>query len=475
MENRSEVGVTHKALQKLLGLVRSRGTSIGVFGAGYVGLPLACAFAEAGFRTVACDSDRDKVIAIRDGEVYIEDDYVRKILPALVESKVLTSSDDVRHVASMVDFAIVTVPTPLDDSGEPDLSYVTSVTRDIAEENRPGKFLILESSVFPGTTEEIVKPILEERGLRAGFDFGLAYSPERIDYGNSRFGFRDIPKIVGGITPICTQIASELYSRILRARIVQMSSTRAAEATKMLENVYRFVNIALVNELAILHERLGIDFFEVIAGASTKPFGFQPFYPGPGVGGHCIPKDPHYLSYKARQVGLSLKLVEASQHINQGMIDHVIARLENHLREKGRTLRQSKAVILGLAFKADVSDTRNSPSITLAEGLKNHRARVSAYDPFAKRVSTRNGIVVSTSDLETAVRGGDILFLVTPHTLFKSVDLTKLHAMTHPDAVMVDTRGFWSPSDCIYAGFDYLCLGRPFQNASNYRNPTQDT
>jgi UDP-N-acetyl-D-glucosamine dehydrogenase len=456
----SRINLTRHSLDDLSRLVESKRAKIGVFGAGYVGLPLACAFAEAGFRTTAVDSDLSKVHSIRNGLTYVEDDYVRQNLATLVKTGSLTSNEDVGAGAEMSDFLIVTVPTPLDDFGEPDLSYVTGLAETFAEKIRAGKFIIVESSVYPGTTEEIVKPILERGGLRAGTDFGLAYSPERIDYGNSKYNLKDIPKVVGGVTPSCTRIAATLYRCALGARIVEVSNTGTAEATKMLENTYRYVNIALANELAVLHERLGIDFYEVIAAASTKPFGFQPFYPGPGVGGHCIPKDPHYLDFRARQLGIPLKLIKTAQDINESMTNHLISRLENYLQEKHRSLHGSKVAILGLAFKQDVSDTRNSPSVPLAERLRRMGAEVVAFDPFAKSVSMKTGSLVSGENLNKVVERADVLVLVTPHTSFRKIDLSKLKPLTE-NALILDTRGFWSPEECRAAGFDYLGLGRP--------------
>lgn len=442
-------------------LVESKNAKIGVFGVGYVGLPLACAFAEVGFKTIACDTDRSKVVAIRNGQTYIEDEYVRQHLAYLVKSRRLVAEDDVARTAEKADFPIVTVPTPLSAAGEPDLSYVVRVVETIAKKIQPGKFIILESSVYPGTTEEVVRPILERGGLKAGIDFGLAYSPERIDYGNNKYGFRDIPKVVGGVTPVCTQIAASLYRGVLRARIVEVTDTRTAEATKMLENTYRYVNIALANELAMLHERLGIDFYEVIEAASTKPFGFQPFYPGPGVGGHCIPKDPQYLCYKARQLGISLRLIKTSQDINEGMINHIVGRLRNYLEQKQRSLQGTRVAILGLAFKPDVSDTRNSPSIKLAEHLRNLGADVVAYDPFAKSVPTETGSLTSGGSLSEVIEGVEVIVLVTPHTSFREIVLAKLKPHVSSNAVILDTRGFWSPDECKRAGFEYLGLGRP--------------
>ena len=442
-------------------MIISKRARIGIFGAGYVGLPLACAFAQAGFATIAGDSDPEKVRAIRSGISYVEDDFVSSCLPSLVSSGTLEADSDTSRIASLVDFAIITVPTPLNDRKEPDLSYVIRVAETISKEMRRGKFVILESSVYPGTTEEVVKPILEKGGLRAGRDFGLAHSPERIDYNNRRYGVLDIPKVVGGVTPLCTQIACELYRSILRAPVVPVSSTRTAEATKMLENTYRFVNIALVNELSTFFEKLGLDSFEVIAAAATKPFGFQAFYPGPGVGGHCIPKDPQYLAYKARQVGVSLRLVELSAEINDGMVDHTMGRLEESLAKQGRSIGGSKAVVLGLAFKADVSDSRRSPSIALIERLADRRIHVEAYDPLVRSVRTKRGEFRSAERLEKCVEGADILVLATPHALFRHIDLKKLSARMRPHPIMVDTRGFWSRAECESAGFDYLGLGRP--------------
>jgi nucleotide sugar dehydrogenase len=445
----------------LTGLVELKKAKICILGAGYVGLPLACAFAESGFRTIACDADVDKILAITNGRSYVEDERVRQNLGRLVKSGFLKAQDDVAAGAAASDFLIVTVPTPLDAAGEPDLSYVTGVVEVISKKTRRGQFVILESSVYPGTTEEIVKPILERGGLRAGIDFGLAYSPERIDYGNSEYRFTGIPKVVGGVNSSCTKIAAQLYRTIIHARIVEVADTRTAEATKMLENTYRYVNIALANELAILHEHLGIDFYEVIAAASTKPFGFQPFYPGPGVGGHCIPKDPHYLEYRARQVGVSLRLIAASQVINDGMIAHIIERLKTHLEKNKRHLQGSRVAILGLAFKPDVSDTRNSPSIRLAERLTNLGAQIRAYDPFAKSVPTNTGLLISGKDLNEVIKDVDVLILATAHSSFREIDLTTLRSLVNEKAVILDTQGFWSPSECRNAGLDYLGLGRP--------------
>jgi nucleotide sugar dehydrogenase len=451
----------HRSLRTLTKRVASKRVTVGIFGAGNVGLPLACAFADAGFNTIAGDNDRRKIQAIRSGTPYLRDKYVLRVLSRLVASKTLRAESDIAQLASLVDFAIITVPTPLGETGEPDLSCVIQVTGTIGHELRPGKFVIVESSVYPGTTNEVLTPILERTGLKVGKDFGLAYSPERIDYGNEKYSVLDIPKVVGGVTPLCTQIAGKLYSKVLRARVVPVSSVRVAESTKLLENTYRYVNIALANELALLHERLGIDYFEVVAAASTKPFGFQPFYPGPGVGGHCIPKDAQYLAYKAHQIGGSVRLVELSALINNGMIEQIMNRLKTSLTSRGKTLRGSKAVILGLAFKGNVSDSRNSSSITFAEQLANLGAEVSVYDPLVKSVKTEKGELVSAKNLEKSVKGAEVLVLVTPHEQFRDISLEKLATRMRSGATIVDTRGYWCPEECESAGFTYLGLGRP--------------
>jgi UDP-N-acetyl-D-glucosamine dehydrogenase len=451
---------TNLPMATLLQRISRKSAIVGIFGVGYVGLPLACAFAAAGFKTIAADTDRAKVLAIRDGRAYVEDAYVKKILPKLSSSKRLQAEYDISHVASTCEVGIIAVPTPL-TANQPDLSYVQKVIKTLAGDLRPGKLIVLESSVYPGTTENVLKPILEKTGLRAGHDFALAHSPERIDYHNKNFGILNTPKVVGGVTPTCTNAAVALYKKILRAPVIRVSSAGAAEATKMLENTYRYVNIALANELSGLFEKLGLDAFEVIVAASTKPFGFQPFYPGPGVGGHCIPKDPHYLAFSARQVGVTLRLVELSAQINDGMVNHILERIEQLLVGQSKTLKGSKATILGLAFKADVSDWRRSPSITLAERLGDAGAQVSAYDPLIKRVDTETGKLVSARTLNESLRGSEILILATPHSAFRKIKLSGVAKQMRTGGVIVDTRGFWTRSECEKVGLNYLGIGRP--------------
>jgi UDP-N-acetyl-D-glucosamine dehydrogenase len=456
------------SLHALKKRIQAKTAVIGIFGSGYAGLPLACTFAQAGYLTIASDTDARKVEQIRKGSSYVEDVHVEHALPTLVASGKLEATTDLKTTAARSDFTIITVPTPLTDELTPDLSYVVSVAEVIESELRPGRFVIVESSVYPGATDEVVKPILERGGLRAGKDFGLANSPERVDYGNPT-SILDIPKVVGGVTPLCTKLAADLYSKILRARVVPVFDARTAETTKMIENTYRYVNIALANEFAIACEALGVDVYEVITAAASKPFGFQPFYPGPGVGGHCIPKDPHYFSFKTRQVGVPLRLLELSTTINEGMADHIIRVLTGNLTVHNKKLEKMKAAILGLAFKADVSDARRSPAIAIAEKLSERYVEVSAYDPLAKPVETRNGPLVSEENVESAVKDADLLFLVTPHKIFRTLDLHKIAGLMHSGAALFDTRGFWTRAECEKAGFVYFCLGRPLESQASPR------
>lgn len=451
----------NRSLQSLESDIASKRAIVGIFGAGYVGLPLACAFAESGFRTMAVDRDERKIESIREGKAYVEDSYVREKLAQLVKAKLIEPYVDPDKVAPKIDIGLITVPTPLTTRGEPDLSNVTSVASILAKNLRTGQLIVLESSVYPGTTEEIVLPILNRSGLRVGVDFGLAHSPERIDYNNRNYTVLNIPKLVGGITPTCTRVACQVYKTIIRAPVIPVSNARTAEAAKMLENTYRYVNIAMVNELALLHEKLGIDFHEVISAASSKPFGFQPFYPGPGVGGHCIPKDPHYLAYKARQVGMNLAIVDVSAEINQGMAKHIIERLDRNLRTRGKSLKDCGALILGLAFKADVSDARRSPALALAKHLKEFGSTISCYDPYVDSVDDADVHLRSSSDLESAARGANVILLVTPHTIFRSIDLRSLARQMSSEPTIFDTRGFWARAECEASGFKYLCVGRP--------------
>ena len=359
--------------------IEGRSSAIGVIGLGYVGLPLAIEFARAGFPVTGFDLDRDKVTKIRAGQ-----SYIRHIPPSAVrelrKSAAVPATDDFRLLKRM-DCILICVPTPLTSHQEPDLTYIEATVRTIARSLRPGQLIVLESTTYPGTTREVVKPELEKSGLAAGRDFFLAFSPEREDPGNPDFATASIPKVVGGLEPSSLRLARKLYDAIVPAT-VPVSSPDAAEATKLLENIYRSINIALVNELKIVFEKMGIDVWEVIAAASSKPFGYTPFYPGPGLGGHCIPIDPFYLTWRAKEFGIPTRFIQLAGEINTAMPERVIDRLREALNRERKSLKGSRILILGVAYKRDVDDMRESPSLRLIELLRSAGARVVYHDPY---------------------------------------------------------------------------------------------
>ncbi|NIA21845.1 MAG: nucleotide sugar dehydrogenase [Anaerolineaceae bacterium] len=363
----------------LLKKIESRKAKVGIIGLGYVGLPLMREFCAAEFSVVGFDIDLRKVKQLNAGRSYIKHIPASVIKTNLKDGR-FRATDDFSQLRK-VEAIIICVPTPLDKMREPNVSFIESSGRQIAKALKKGHLVILESTTYPGTTREVLKPILEAgSGLRAGRDFYLAFSPEREDPGNPHFTTRTIPKVVGGIDRRSSQVAAKLYGMALE-RTVPVGSCEVAEATKILENVYRCVNIALVNELKVLFDKMGIDVWEVINAAATKPFGFQAFYPGPGLGGHCIPIDPFYLSWKARQYDMTTRFIELAGEINVGMPDYVINRLMQALNERGKCLREAKILVLGLAYKRDVDDMRESPSVTLIEKLREHGAIVNYNDP----------------------------------------------------------------------------------------------
>ncbi|NWF53150.1 MAG: nucleotide sugar dehydrogenase [Nitrospirae bacterium] len=357
--------------------IRLKKATIGVIGLGYVGLPLVIEFCKAGFRIIGFDIDEEKVKLLKKGKSYIKHVDISYIL----KNKSLFSATADFSKLKSVDCIIVCVPTPLNRYREPDLSYVFNTTKTIAKYLKKGQLIVLESTTYPGTTNENMKAILEESGLKTGKDFYLAYSPEREDPNNKDFNLRTIPKIVGGCTPMCLKAADLLYSQIVK-QTVPVSSTRVAEAAKLLENIYRAVNIALVNELKMLFERMKIDIWEVIEAAKTKPFGFQAFYPGPGLGGHCIPIDPFYLTWKAREYDFPTRFIELAGEINTNMPYYVVHKTVEALNNNGRGIKGAKILILGLAYKKDVDDPRESPAFKLIDLLEDKGAIVDYNDPF---------------------------------------------------------------------------------------------
>jgi UDP-N-acetyl-D-glucosamine dehydrogenase len=404
----------------LLDKIETRQAVVGVCGLGYVGLPLILTFAEQSFPVIGFDIDTRKIDQLSRGESYIRHVDARRIQAQLATGHDrFAATTDFRR-ARDADALLLCVPTPLTPAREPDMTYIENTTRSIAPHLRPGQLVVLESSTYPGTTEEVVKPILEGvSGLRAGDDFFLAFSPEREDPGNASFNTATIPKVVGGFTPRCTAVASALYAAAI-TRVVPVKGTREAELTKLLENIFRCVNIALVNELKLLCERMGIDIFEVISAAATKPFGFMPFYPGPGLGGHCIPIDPFYLTWKAREFEFQTRFIELAGEINTSMPYHVVQRTMEALNSEEKTLKGSHILVLGLAYKKNVDDLRESPSIRIIELLRERGAEVEYHDPFCPRITQMRHkpaylLEMQSVDLEPGLARADAVVIVTDH------------------------------------------------------------
>jgi UDP-N-acetyl-D-glucosamine dehydrogenase len=393
----------------------SRTATVGVIGLGYVGLPLARAFGSAGFVVRGFDIDKAKVESLRRGESYIRQIDSGWIRGFAAEGR-FSATDDFRQLRR-VDAMIICVPTPLTRTREPDLSYVTGTCREIRKFMERGQLVVLESTTYPGTTEEVVLPILEESGLDVGTDFFLAFSPEREDPGNPKFGTKGIPKLVGGIDAASGRVAGRLYAQAID-RVVPVSHAKIAEAAKILENIYRAVNIALVNELKMLFERMDIDIWEVIDAASTKPFGFQAFHPGPGLGGHCIPIDPFYLTWKAREYGMPTKFIELAGEINTRMPEYVVERLMGALDRRGRTLSGSSGLVVGVAYKPNVDDVRESPALEILEILQGRGARVEYHDPHVPRIPKmrRHDLGMESVALTPELlRSKDFTLIVTNH------------------------------------------------------------
>jgi UDP-N-acetyl-D-glucosamine dehydrogenase len=359
--------------------IEDRTARICVLGLGYVGLPLAVGLGDAGYQVTGIDVDLDRITALQNGRSYIGDVRSEDVARLLAAQRLAATMD--YDILTQMDVVFICVPTPFDSMKAPDLSAIVAAATGIAQRLRPGQLIILQSTTYPGTTEDKVLPILEQGGLRAGRDFHLAFSPERINPGDKVYHVGNLPKVVGGLTPKCTELARRLLEK-LSPQVHVVSSPRAAEMSKLLENIFRSVNIALVNELALLCERMGIDIWEVIRAAATKPFGFMPFYPGPGTGGHCIPKDPYYLSWKAREYDFYTKFIELAAEVNQSMPYHVLDLICGGLNQQHKVLRDANILVLGVAFKKDVDDARNSPAQRIIELLLERGARVQYSDPY---------------------------------------------------------------------------------------------
>ncbi|MBI1848110.1 MAG: nucleotide sugar dehydrogenase [Candidatus Rokubacteria bacterium] len=389
--------------------------TIGVVGLGYVGLPLAVAFAESGARVVGIDLDPARVAGVTGGRSFVED-VPTEALRRLVASGRLSATDDFA-VLKDADAIVICVPTPLGKSKEPDISFVVGAADAVAAVARRAQLVVLESTTYPGSTQEILQPRLEARGLTPGEDVFLAFSPERIDPGNRQFGLHNIPKVVGGLTPLCRELAIALYARIT-PRVVTVSSPATAEMVKLLENTFRSVNIALANEFAIMCRRLGISVWEVIGAAATKPFGFMPFYPGPGLGGHCLPSDPHYLSWKVRLAGYEPRFISFADEINRQMPTYVLQMVTDALNDGGRAVRGSRILALGVAYKPNVADVRDSPALEIVEALVLKGARVAYADPFVPAISI-SGVSLRAVDLDAVdVADWDVVLALTAHASF---------------------------------------------------------
>jgi len=405
--------------------VTSRTAVIGVIGQGYVGLPLALVFAEAGFRSVGFDIDAKKVEVLQRGESYIKHVGSDRIKSAIASGRFGVTADFDR--LSECDAIMICVPTPLGKHREPDNSYIHRTAEEIARRLRVGQLVVLESTTYPGTTDEEVLPILQKTGLECPRDFLLAFSPEREDPGNAHFSTKSIPKVVGGISPESTDAAVALYEAGFE-KVVRVSNARVAESCKLLENIFRSINIALVNELKMTFSRMGIDIWEVIAAASTKPFGFMPFYPGPGLGGHCIPLDPFYLSWKAAEYGAWTRFIELAGQINTQMPTYVVSELAKALNEEGKSLRGSRVLVLGLSYKANIDDTRESPSFELIEHLQDAGASVDYCDPFLPEAPVKRKhhlVMKSVPCTAAAFADFDALLVATAHDAFKEPSLYK--------------------------------------------------
>ena len=392
---------------------------VGILGLGYVGLPLAVEFGAAGLNVTGFDLSERKVNSLNQGESYIQDVETARLKDLVTKGRVQATTDFTK--IRECDALIICVPTPLSKTKDPDLEMVVSATRRIAENMRAGQLVVLESTTYPGTTDELILPMLSEKGLRVGVDFFLAFSPERVDPGNPKFHTRNTPKVIGGMTAACGEAAKTLYSKAIE-KVIVVSSPRAAEMVKLLENTFRSVNIGLVNEVALMCRRLNVSVWEVIDAAATKPFGFMAFYPGPGLGGHCIPIDPLYLSWKLKTLNYRARFIELASEINAGMPEYVVDRLVEALNDRERSLRGSRVHILGAAYKKDIEDVRESPAVDFIKILQSKGAKVTYTDSWVPTLE-HEGIDLKSIDAVPAVEEADAVVIITDHSKVPYADL----------------------------------------------------
>ncbi|MEW6410733.1 MAG: nucleotide sugar dehydrogenase [Nitrospirota bacterium] len=420
-------------MEDLTSKIKQKKIKVGIIGLGYVGLPLTLRFCEESFSVTGFDIDKAKVESLNRGESYIRH-IPSDVISNFLKQGFFEATTDFNRLSDM-DCILICVPTPLNEKKEPEMRFIIDTARQIANTLRKGQFISLESTTYPGTTEELLLPMFEEKGFKPGKDFYLVFSPEREDPGNKSYTTKTIPKIIGGVTSNCASVGEALYSSIIKEVIV-VSSPKVAEMTKLLENIFRCVNIALVNELKMLCDRMGIDVWEVINAASTKPFGFMPFYPGPGLGGHCIPIDPFYLSWKAREYDFRTRFIELAGEINTNMPYYVVSRVIDALNEDGKPVKGSRILILGIAYKKDIDDLRESPSLELIRLLKEKGARVDYNDPYIPlAISHRKGLKAASREIdEEMLRSYDCVIIATDHALYD------YKWITENSRLVVDTR-----------------------------------
>jgi UDP-N-acetyl-D-glucosamine dehydrogenase len=430
LENKSMLCASTSMTEILEEKIKNRTARVGIIGLGYVGLPLAVEFARAGFSVTGIDVQKSKVERLNQGESYIPD-VPSDILRPLVEANKLAATSDFSVIREL-DTINIAVPTPLRKTKDPDMTYIVSACQEIATHFGSGKLVILESTTYPGTTEEVLLPMLESSGLSVGKDFFLCFSPERVDPGNPKYQTSNIPKVVGGITPSCTRMGMLLYSQALE-KVVPVSSTGVAEMVKLLENTFRMINIGLVNEMALMCDRMGINVWEVIDAAATKPFGFMPFYPGPGLGGHCIPIDPFYLAWKTRQAGIEARFIDLAGYINGQMPHFVVDKIQNALNDQAKPLKGSLVHIVGVAYKRNIDDVRESPALDIILLLEGRGARVTYCDPLVPSIQL-DGRELRAEDANEMAARADCVVIVTDHAAFDYAGIAKSARL------VVDTR-----------------------------------
>ncbi len=402
-------------MDKLIKKIADRKAHVAVIGLGYVGLPLAVGFAKAGYHVTGIDVDQGRVGRLKHGDSYIQDIPSAELQP-LIEGGRFTATTEFAPLAE-ADACCICVPTPLNKTKDPDVSFILEAARAVKTNLRPGQLIVLESTTYPGTTRELVLPMLEGSGLKVGTDFCLAFSPERIDPGNPTYRLKNTPRVVGGITPVCREAAVALYSQVVD-KVVSVSSTEAAEMTKLLENTFRIVNIGLVNEVAIMCDRLGINVWEVVDAASSKPYGFIPFFPGPGLGGHCIPVDPHYLSWKLKMLNYRARFIELAGEINAEMPHYVVGKVTEALNSRRKSVNGSAILVLGVAYKRDIDDVRESPALDIIKLLCDKGAKVTWHDPHVKALKSLESLSRAPAVTAEVLAQADCVVITTDHTAY---------------------------------------------------------